>query len=320
MAVRPDGSVLETVGGGCGEHEVVRAARGSMASGRAAIVRLDLAGPADSGPSPVCGGTMEVLVEPLRTVSDREWLPALVRLREQGRTVFLVRELVESGPLESRVLTVADADGTVVWGGTEASVLSESLRGSGPSVRFIERTKSRGRLLLETIPPVDRMIIVGGGHIGKALAVIASLLRFEVTILDEREEFADRERFPFATEVRHGDPGVILETVPGGETGYFVLVSHGYPTDVRALRTLLRKPTRYIGMIGSRRRVEMVRRALSKDGLEREFADRVYGPIGLAIGSETPEEIAVSIAAEIVAVRNGLGRSAGSLSATRVPG
>jgi xanthine dehydrogenase accessory factor len=263
---------------------------------------------------------MEVLVEPLRTASDRDWLRALVQLREKGRKVLLVRELAEQDPVESRVLAVAEADGTIAWGRIEASFLPDSLLVSGPPVRFIERTGDRDRLLLEAISPVDRMIIVGGGHIGKALAAIAPLLRFEVTIVDEREEFSDRERFPLATEVLHGDPGAILETVPGGESGYFVLVSHGYPTDARALRTLLRKPARYVGMIGSRRRVEMVRRALSKDGLEREFSDRVYAPIGLAVGAETPEEIAVSIAAEIIAVRNGLGRSAGSLSATRVPG
>ncbi|MFH1679816.1 MAG: XdhC family protein [Candidatus Eisenbacteria bacterium] len=320
MAVLPDGTLLESVGGGPGEHGVLQAARDSMESGHAAIVRLDLGGRTDPRAPAVCGGKMEILVEPLRPARDIEWVRTVVRLCEEGRPVLILRELNEDRAVECLVLAVAEKDGAIAWRRGDAPLPDHRAAERGPLVRFLQRQGARSPLLVEEIPPVERLIIVGGGHIGRALSSIGSLLRFEVTVVDEREEFADRRRFPEAACVLHGDPGAILETVPGGMSAYFVLVSHGYPTDVKALSALVRKETRYIGMIGSRKRVDMVRRALSEKGIEPGALGRLFAPIGIGIGAQTPEEIAISIAAEIVAVRNGLGGGAGSLSERRETG
>jgi xanthine dehydrogenase accessory factor len=355
MAIFPDRRIVETVGGGGGEAEVVRTAIESLASRSSATVQLDMSGSAPEGPPLVCGGRMEVLVEPLTPDKDAEWVRALVGLREKGPGVLLLRSLHPGPRPASRVLLVAEdsASGASVWRSGEAAIPSlDRFRdddtgappagGGGkdgpPSRRRageVQPARARGSenrpaclfyhprpdpgtagafYLLESIPPVDRLVIVGGGHIGRALCEIGSLLRFEVTVVDEREEFARPERFPHAVRVCNGDPEEVLGPLPGGEHAHFVLVSHGYASDVRALRALSGKEARYIGMIGSRRRVEIVRRALRQDGIEEDHLDRLFAPVGIDIHAETPEEIAVSIAAEIIAVRGGLGHRAGSLS------
>lgn len=162
----------------------------------------------------------------------------------------------------------------------------------------------RVELFLEVIKPPDRLMIVGGGHCGLALARMASLLGFSIVIADDRAEYAQADRFPF--------PGVeaVLRLPPDfeglpapDETTYVALVSKGFTTDEAALRRVLGSPAAYIGMIGSRRKRRVVFDNLLADGVTEERLAQVHAPIGLEIDAETPEEIAVSILAEIIQVR-----------------
>ena len=175
--------------------------------------------------------------------------------------------------------------------------------------RAVDRRSQAGegdaQVMVELFETPARLVIVGGGHIGHALAEIGALLGFELVVLDDREEFANRERFPMAEEVYAGDLGAGLDAISLDGTSYVVLVSRGHRQDELALRHAVGRGAAYVGMIGSRRRTVTVLQHLLDAGFDREALEAVRTPIGLDIGAETPEEIAVAILAEIVQQRRG---------------
>ncbi len=143
---------------------------------------------------------------------------------------------------------------------------------------------------------------VGGGHVSMALAEAASAAGFGIGVADDRESFANKERFPMAQEIYSSYEDAFEKIRPHGSS-YLVIVTRGHKEDMRALAWAVRTEARYIGMIGSKRKVLSVYKALESDGYKPEEFERVYAPMGLEIGALSPEEIAVSIAAELVAVR-----------------
>jgi len=162
-------------------------------------------------------------------------------------------------------------------------------------------------LYLEAHRPPPELVIVGAGHIARPLCRIGAMLGFRVRVLDDRPEFATRERFPEAEEVRRADFADPFRGLAVGPDTHLVLVTRGHRYDYEALRRLLLGGAlpAYVGMVGSRRRVRAALEQLVREGIPRERLLRVHAPIGLDIGAETPEEIAVAIAAEIVRVRRG---------------
>ncbi len=161
------------------------------------------------------------------------------------------------------------------------------------------------QVMLQLFESPARLIVVGGGHIGLSLATIGELLGFRITVLDDREEFANRERFPMAEEVLAGDLGASLGGVELDGSSYVVLVSRGHQQDEQALRHAVGRGAAFVGMIGSRRRTITVLQHLLEEGFDREALEAVSTPIGIDLGAETPEEIALSILAEIVMRRRG---------------
>jgi xanthine dehydrogenase accessory factor len=159
---------------------------------------------------------------------------------------------------------------------------------------------------LEPLSPLPRLVIAGAGHIGRAVAHLGHLLDFEVTVIDDRAEFANRERLPEVDTIVLDDIGRAVAEFPSAPDTYFVIVTRGHRDDAGALRACIKLPAAYVGMIGSRRKISLMR----EEFIAREWAtarefDRVHAPIGLPIGSKTVEEIGVSIAAELVQVRSG---------------
>ena len=160
-------------------------------------------------------------------------------------------------------------------------------------------------VMLEIIEAPVTLLVVGGGHIGLSLATIAAHVGFSVAVLDDRALYANAERFPMADRVMAGDFELHLRDFPIGRNTYVVMVSRGHKQDETALRLVATRDAGYVGMIGSKRRVSTVLRHLAEEGYPVEALERIYTPIGFDIGAETPEEIAVSIMAEIIAVRRG---------------
>jgi len=165
--------------------------------------------------------------------------------------------------------------------------------------------KSVYQVMLEVHERPATLLIVGGGHVGKALAVIGCLCGFSIEIVDDRPEFANAERFPEAERITRGRFDEVLHEYPIDADTYVVCVTRGHKHDETSLRLVAASPAAYVGMIGSKRRVRAVLQHLIEDGLDRAAVERVHTPIGLDIGAETPEEIAVSIMAEIIQTRRG---------------
>ncbi|HEX9445393.1 MAG TPA: XdhC/CoxI family protein [Candidatus Binatia bacterium] len=164
----------------------------------------------------------------------------------------------------------------------------------------------KAEIFFEVLPAPPKLLVVGAGHIAVPLAKIAKILDFHVTVLDDRILFANRERFPDADDIRVGDMAAELKATAITPSTYIVLITRGHKYDEPCLREIIHGPARYVGMIGSRRRIKACfERFRNEEKIAEEIIGRVYAPIGLDIGTETPEEIALSIMAEVVKVRRG---------------
>jgi xanthine dehydrogenase accessory factor len=158
---------------------------------------------------------------------------------------------------------------------------------------------------IEPIEPSPELYIVGAGHVGFHLARLANEVGFRIHVVDDREKFANAERFPYATEVVAEDIPTWVERTTIPPHAYVVIVTRGHTNDLEALRALAPRDLRYLGLIGSRAKVARIYEALSADQMPAEFLQHVHAPIGLDIGAVTPQEIAVSILSELIAVKHG---------------
>ena len=156
---------------------------------------------------------------------------------------------------------------------------------------------------VEPVAPQPRAFLFGAGHISKSLSKIATLAGFPTTIVDDRATFANRERFPEAEAIHAGEYEDIFEKLNVNSTSYIVIVTRGHRDDLRVLRWAVNTRARYIAMIGSKRKVLSVVKELEKEGIPREAFQKITAPMGLDIGAVTPEEIAISVVAEMIAVR-----------------
>jgi xanthine dehydrogenase accessory factor len=158
-------------------------------------------------------------------------------------------------------------------------------------------------VFVECITPQPSALIFGGGHISKSLAKVLDLAGFRVSVIDNREAYANRERFPEAADVHSDEYEEVYPKLNVTESTYIVIVTRGHRDDMRVLQWAVTTSARYISMIGSKRKVISVIRELEKEGTPPEAFERVYAPMGLEIGAVTPEEIAISVGAEMIAMR-----------------
>jgi xanthine dehydrogenase accessory factor len=160
-------------------------------------------------------------------------------------------------------------------------------------------------IFVEPILATPTLFLFGGGHVALHVSRIADLAGFDTIILDDREAFANRERFPHASATHAGPWEEILERITPNEFSYLVIATRGHQGDLTCLRWALSKPARFIGMVGSKRKRVEFQKALESEGVPTAALERVHSPVGLEIGALTPEEIAVSVVAEMIAVRRG---------------
>ena len=163
---------------------------------------------------------------------------------------------------------------------------------------------SGSSLFVEQLESPPQLMILGGGHVSLPLSQIGKLLGFQVTVVDDRPEFATRERFTQANQVICADFAAAFDQIPALKSAYYVLVTRGHAADAVCATQILRRPFHYLGMIGSRGKVALTRDKLREQGFTDQELDRMHAPIGFKLGGERPAEIAVSIAAELTQVRN----------------
>ncbi len=215
----------------------------------------------------------------------------------------------------AKMLVFADGSiqGTVGGGTLEKLVIREALIALKKKKSYLKEyplDKKSGlqvcggkvSIFIEVLEPAKKLVIAGAGHIGLALSFIAKLLGFSVVIVDNRSAFANKKRFPHADKVLCGSYRQVLGGSEIDKDTYLVIVTHGHAYDTECLECALKSDAEYIGMIGSSTKIKHVFSQLSKRGFKKSDFRRVFSPIGLKIGAETPEEIAVAIAAELVKV------------------
>jgi xanthine dehydrogenase accessory factor len=249
----------------------------------------------------------------------------IVRLRQAGQKCALATIVEVNGSIPSyesaKILVREDGSflGTIgggcveaeVWNAAREVIETEKPRhltfNLGQDAAYDNGLICGGQLnvFIEAIVPQPQALIFGAGHISKSLAKVASLSGFGVTVVDNRESFANRERFPDVDQVLAAEYEDLFSTLPVHSSTYIIIVTRGHRDDMRVLRWAITTQARYIAMIGSRRKVIAVIREFEKEGLSRDQFERIYAPMGLEIGAITPEEIAVSVAAEMIAVRRG---------------
>ncbi len=261
----------------------------------------------------------------------------IARLRKEGRKAALATIIQVQGSIpsyeSSKILIRDDGSmvGTVGGGCVEAevwSVAQDVMREEKPRrLHFNLNTQPEydnglicgGSLdiFVEPILATPTAYIFGGGHVSLYLAKVASVAGFDVVVLDDRPAFANKERFPDASETHAGPWEEVFPKLRISEFSYLVLVTRGHKGDLTCLRWALSTSARYIGMIGSKRKFIEIAKVLQNEGLPPEKIERVHSPVGLDIGALTPEEIAVAIVAEMIAVRRNAATSVPSLSGRR---
>lgn len=250
----------------------------------------------------------------------------ILRLKRDGKSaaLALIVACTGSAPQKAGAKMLVRDDGSIIGtiggGCLEAEVIQASLmsiKEGSPRTITIELTERHGGLVcggkvlvyIEPIIPEPSLIILGAGHVGRALSKFGKLLGFKVIVVDDREEYANKENFPDADNIIINDFESIYQKCPINKDDYIVIATRGHIHDLEALRSALRTDARYIGLVGSRRKKALLFKTLSDDGFSQEDINRIITPVGLPIGSVTPEEIAVSIMAQIIQVRRQNGTS-----------
>ena len=321
MVVTASGEILGTVGGGCGEAEVIREAVQVIRSRRPALVKVELMDDIESDSPAVCGGILNVFVDPWWNDSDSalcgKLADELLQVRRDGAaavlaTVIKAENCGAAVPGEKCFIR----DGAVKAGNInngellKAVIAEAEVRLKREECRQVALalpgTDGKADVFFQVIPAVRRVIIVGAGHLAIPLVKFAKTLGFHITVVDDRVMYANRNRFPDVDEILVGNMAETLRGIPITPQSYIVLITRGHQFDEPCLREVLHSPAKYIGMIGSRRRVKACFiRFVDEEGIPEELLKKVYAPIGLDIRAESPEEIALSIVAEMVKVRRG---------------
>lgn len=310
MIIRKDGSIIGTIGGGLVEAEVMAQAPEllELGGGRIGSFNLDQAGAKDSMDM-ICGGRMEILMEVITpSVSSERMFEAFLSCVRQGK----------KGVLAADISGIDEAGGTVrrsfyngngsIYGDSDIprpaleNLLAKTGKERSPSL--IE--EGDGRFLAEPAFSSGNVYLFGAGHVSQQVALLTQMVDFRTIVLDDREEFANPKRFESADEVivlnRFED---CFKKLSIEEDSYIVILTRGHSHDQTVLEQAIETDAGYIGMIGSSKKRNTIYASMIQKGASEAALRDVYSPIGITIGGETPEEIAVSIVSELIKVRSG---------------
>ncbi len=307
MLVFPDGSQVGTLGGGCVEAEVKRRALRLLDDGQTELLTFNLDSDYGWDDGLICGGRMKMLVNPVRGEAEFTYYRRLLELlaTDQGCTEAVILDPNKAGGQAADRFLLND-NGEVVMRASHdaASDLPPAIREHLRPLTQRPRPYVAGGVSFLPHLRRCRLIIVGAGHVGQKVGELAAACDFDVWAVDDREQYCNSERFPLAKRLIVGDIDTALSGLEIDHNTYCLIVTRGHNHDEEALYHLAETSARYVGLIGSQRKIKMIFEDLLRDGISREALSRVFAPLGFDIGSQTVPEIAVSIVAELIAHRN----------------
>jgi len=292
MFVTAQGKVFGTVGGGSVEARACVEAIKVIETGRHLMYYFEMDGKSAADSDMICGGNVRIFIEPVEEKHRIVYEAAsnAIKRTTQG---FIVTRYSRSGLSKSLLMK----DRTVVGDTLEEREKDLILIGQDGLV-------VSGGLIALPILSRSPLYVFGAGHVSQDICRIASIVNFDVTVIDDRPDYSNAERFPDACRTIVGDFNTAFNSLSFSGSEYVVIVTRGHQHDAFVLELALKRPARYVGMIGSRRKTAMIFEHLKSKGFDSSLLARVFAPIGLDIGAETPEEIAVSVVAELIRVRN----------------
>ncbi len=293
MFIGDDGRFFGTVGGGCVEAEVWQEAKRVAKAQTVKILHYRMDGKLVEDEGMICGGNVDIFLEPVQERYQGLYAEARA-LEKKGKNALIVTRYSEDSFWKSLVRE----DGYVV-----GDALDEELKVSLKRYADERRPVVEDGAIIEPIVSSSLLYLFGAGHISQYVSKIAATVDFNTVVIDDRSDFANKERFPEAAEIIVEDFQNVFEHLPFYGNEYVAILTRGHKHDALVLEEVMKKPTRYVGMIGSRRKTKLIIGHLKSKGFEESALASVHAPIGLAIRAETPQEIAVSIVAELIEVK-----------------
>lgn len=293
-----EGNLWGTLGGGMVEADGLDRMQRTLAEGTPSQHEYRLDDEYSRTAGPICGGTMRFYTQP-DLGNQREAIESAISAFDSSERGLLITHLAGSQKDQIRWTAEEELIGTQTF--PSSGQLVECLNREVPQV---VKGEDGSEAYVEPVVPTPRLLIVGGGHVGQAVAHQAKLTGFDVTVYDDREEFAAPDLFPDDTTLAHGNIKQLVAEYPKGSNCYIVLVSKGHVLDALALEACIHDEVRFLGMIGSKRKVHALKKHFIEDGLATdEEWNRIVSPIGYDIGAVTVSEIGISIVAQLIAAR-----------------
>ncbi len=308
MVVGDDGKIYGTIGGSLLEAAAIRESRNILSDGKSKVLFYELTGKDATSPGMICGGTAEILLDYFQPSKENlEFVRCWYDTVRRGHDFYILTHMRGKGSsFEVSGHAVLLSDGNIIGSSSLSPADVQKLK---PELHTISTTAimplGNDEVLVDRIRKSKTILCFGAGHVAVPTVHLAALVGFRVVVFDDRPDFANAERFPEAYSVRvikdfnHAFDGLEIDA-----DSFIVIVTRGHQYDRSVLEQALKTPAGYIGMISSRRKREAIYEALMAQGVKKEQLDEVHSPIGIDIGGETPEEIAVSIVAELVKVRS----------------
>lgn len=314
--IRPDGRIIGTIGGGQLEAAVIEEAGKVLAIQTPKRFRFRMEGASVENNEMICGGEVELFLEPIfpDNVSQMDIFKRILELERRGGSGILgtiispeqwfrtPKVFIESNDRKSGdILEIKEIEDRLTQ--SMAQILNQRQAFILPCR---DKAGHQYELFVEPVLSDPKLYIFGGGHVSLELVPLADRVGFKVVVIDDREEYADPDHFPEADQVYQFPFEGVINRFAVSESSYLVIVTHGHKHDKTVLEQALKTSAKYIGMIGSRRKIKIIYDKLLEEGYSAKDLERVYSPIGLDIGAETPQEIAVSIVAELIRIRAGM--------------
>ncbi|MCY4403323.1 MAG: XdhC family protein [Candidatus Poribacteria bacterium] len=309
LLILPDLRNIGTLGGGCVEAEARRQAIGLMQNGEPRLLEFQLDSDYGWDDGLICGGNMKIFIDLPKTREEAAMFNQLQELNAQKiplmcATVVKSEQLIDNVGMKMIFATNGVRLGSLGNTALEADVENQITGILEKNSAGLYQQDDTTSVFLEPLQPRPTLLIAGAGHVGQALCHLGSWLDFDIVIVDDRADFASAERLPEADEIIIGDIAEELRKYPKNHLTYVVIVTRGHQHDESALHSVVESDARYIGLIGSRRKIKLIFDDLIEVGIPQEKLQRVYAPIGLDINSKTVPEIAVSIVSQLIQIRN----------------